>query len=134
MEFFILDDICPKENFICKNGKCLEASKICDSHNDCGDNSDETTICSGLISIVMQKWKSFQFKNIFQCSSPNFVSNIFILPGAICSFHPGLCELSKNRTHIAIGDLFDGVMNKGILNYKEYFEYLRLTTNIELDE
>ena len=44
------DDICPKNNFMCANGKCVKASLICDSNNDCGDNSDETTVCSGFVA------------------------------------------------------------------------------------
>ena len=28
--------------FQCKNGKCITKWQICDSRNDCGDNSDES--------------------------------------------------------------------------------------------
>jgi len=38
--------ICPRDYFLCANEKCLEASKICDNQNDCGDNSDEGKLCS----------------------------------------------------------------------------------------
>ena len=42
-----LADICPTEKFQCSNDKCLNASRLCDGKNDCGDNSDEGTICTG---------------------------------------------------------------------------------------
>ena len=41
------DDSCPRENFLCANENCLDASYLCNGKNDCGDNSDEGTICSG---------------------------------------------------------------------------------------
>ena len=44
---FIEPYSCPKEEFLCANKKCVEASNICDGNDDCGDNSDENTICSG---------------------------------------------------------------------------------------
>ena len=28
--------------FQCNNGKCIYKTNICDFHNDCGDNSDES--------------------------------------------------------------------------------------------
>ena len=42
-----IDRICPSQNFLCANDKCLAAYYMCDGNNDCGDNSDESTICSG---------------------------------------------------------------------------------------
>ena len=45
--FFLPDEVCPRDHFVCANGKCLTKSKICNSVDDCGDNSDEGTICSG---------------------------------------------------------------------------------------
>ena len=42
-----LEHICPKENFVCANGKCLDAGLICNGYDECGDNSDESTVCSG---------------------------------------------------------------------------------------
>ena len=43
----LLADICPREKFLCSNEKCLNASRLCDGNNDCGDNSDEGTVCTG---------------------------------------------------------------------------------------
>ena len=35
--------ICEKiKRFQCKNGKCIDKNYICNSRNDCGDNSDES--------------------------------------------------------------------------------------------
>ena len=47
---FIQPGICQNDNFLCANDKCLEASYMCDGNDDCGDNSDESTICSGNIN------------------------------------------------------------------------------------
>ena len=47
-----LADGCPRESFLCSNHHCLNASVLCDGKNDCGDNSDEGTICSGTILII----------------------------------------------------------------------------------
>ena len=38
---------CEDDNFLCANDQCVVASNMCDGKDDCGDNSDETTICSG---------------------------------------------------------------------------------------
>ena len=45
----LLDKSCPKHHFICGNGNCLRPSVICNGRDDCGDNTDEGTICSGKI-------------------------------------------------------------------------------------
>lgn len=39
--------ICANDHFLCANGKCVVASHMCNGNDDCGDNSDESTICSG---------------------------------------------------------------------------------------
>ena len=46
-KLIFLDKSCPKHYFICGNGKCLKPTEICNGRDDCGDNSDESTICSG---------------------------------------------------------------------------------------
>ena len=48
-----LADMCPRENFLCANEKCVNASYLCNGKDDCGDNSDEGTICTG---------KNFEFE------------------------------------------------------------------------
>ena len=40
---------CANDHFLCANNQCVVASNMCDGKDDCGDNSDETTICSGNI-------------------------------------------------------------------------------------
>ena len=47
--FILLDHICPKNYFLCANGECLDQRLICNGNDDCGDNSDESTVCSGNI-------------------------------------------------------------------------------------
>lgn len=33
--------LCSHNEFRCKNGYCINETLVCDSENDCGDNSDE---------------------------------------------------------------------------------------------
>ena len=49
LQLIVIDKRCPKNNFICGNGKCLRPTELCNAKDDCGDNSDEGTICSGKI-------------------------------------------------------------------------------------
>ena len=56
-QLIFLDKKCPKNYFICGNGRCLTPTEICDGRDNCGDNTDEGTICSG-------KTRNF----IFDCS------------------------------------------------------------------
>ena len=46
---FATDGVCSKNDFLCANDICASASVVCDGKDDCGDNSDEGTVCSGLI-------------------------------------------------------------------------------------
>ena len=32
---------CESSEFKCSNGKCIRSTRQCDTHDDCGDNSDE---------------------------------------------------------------------------------------------
>ena len=43
------DKKCSLEGFPCSNGACIPRSFMCNGIDDCGDNSDETTVCSGNI-------------------------------------------------------------------------------------
>ena len=42
---------CPRNQFTCQNNRCVAESKTCDGINDCGDYSDETTLCKGKFAI-----------------------------------------------------------------------------------
>ena len=33
---------CPRDQFQCKNRKCISKNNLCNWSDDCGDNSDET--------------------------------------------------------------------------------------------
>ena len=56
---------CPSSFFLCSNKKCQSPSTMCDGVDDCGDNSDETIGCNGmLISLIVAK--SFTFRNPIQ--------------------------------------------------------------------
>ena len=43
------DKECSLGGFPCSNGACIPGSFMCNGIDDCGDNSDETTVCSGNI-------------------------------------------------------------------------------------
>ena len=64
--------MCPRDNFTCANGNCLEISKMCDSYNDCGDNSDEGTICSGHIIINRKIFNSCYIHITIKISKEHF--------------------------------------------------------------
>ena len=49
LHFIRIDHVCSRNNFVCANGKCLDSTHLCDGKNDCGDSSDEGTICFGKI-------------------------------------------------------------------------------------
>ena len=46
--FASLGTKCPSHAFLCANNKCISAEKVCDRKSDCDDNSDESTICTGM--------------------------------------------------------------------------------------
>ena len=48
VEFF-KPESCPKDQFLCSNGRCLDPLLLCNGKDDCGDDSDESTICSGTL-------------------------------------------------------------------------------------
>ena len=45
----ITDDSCSLGGFPCANGLCIPEHFMCNGRDDCGDNSDETTVCSGTL-------------------------------------------------------------------------------------
>ena len=40
-EYQTTPNICTYDQFVCDNGNCLGKESVCDSYNDCGDESDE---------------------------------------------------------------------------------------------
>ena len=60
----------PNDHFICANKKCLPASLMCNGKDDCGDNSDETTICFSNLLITY-------FTKIINLNSVTDESNIW---------------------------------------------------------
>ena len=93
--YYIVENNCPRDNFTCANGNCLETSKMCDSHNDCGDNSDEGTICSGHIIINRKILNSSVFIRYY---SYNLIQTLISLChniGSICSFDASFCEANN---------------------------------------
>ena len=45
--FICIANYCDKKKFLCANGNCIPKNKLCNGYDDCNDNSDETTICTG---------------------------------------------------------------------------------------
>lgn len=43
---FNTDHLCKRNEFKCKNGRCVSVDLICNSQNDCYDNSDENFCCT----------------------------------------------------------------------------------------
>ena len=90
------DDVCPRDHFICANGKCLAKSKICNSVDDCGDNSDEGTICTGK---KLEKIRALCIEKPFLWPMNISISII----GAMCSFDSALI-MQSNGKHISEKD------------------------------
>ena len=40
--------VCSTHEFLCANEQCVPLTWTCDGEDDCGDNSDETTSCTGM--------------------------------------------------------------------------------------
>ena len=40
---------CPLNHFRCSNQRCVQENVVCDGKNDCGDYSDESEGCYGII-------------------------------------------------------------------------------------
>ena len=38
---FLIDNVCGPGQFHCDNQRCIGNQKVCDTHDDCGDGSDE---------------------------------------------------------------------------------------------
>ena len=84
------DGVCSRDDFLCANDKCANASNVCDGKDDCGDNSDEGTVCSG------------NFNPIFLIFINNVKSITRILPllfynlGSLCSANVDSCRDETN--------------------------------------
>lgn len=47
---------CSLRQFKCKNGKCVQMAWVCDSEDDCGDNSDEAECNGKARENILQKY------------------------------------------------------------------------------
>ena len=48
---------CLPNQFRCDNQNCIPRSDLCNSRNDCGDNSDENQNCNGDYMIDTKIWQ-----------------------------------------------------------------------------
>ena len=46
---------CESSEFKCSNGKCIRSTRQCDTHDDCGDNSDEQNCGMYIMGFVSKK-------------------------------------------------------------------------------
>ena len=54
---------CPGDDITCDNGRCIKKDWLCDSDNDCGDDSDELGCRESYLAT-----KGILFFNLFTCS------------------------------------------------------------------
>ena len=59
MQFYLHLGSCDLSQFRCNNGKCIEKEFICDSNNDCEDNSDESQTDGALCGKLNYSFSSY---------------------------------------------------------------------------
>jgi len=84
---------CPKDNFKCRNGKCLPLSFFCDGSDDCGDSSDEPPDTCGNRTTCIQDHiyckHGYCSENKWRCEQP-----YSCLDKEFC-YNDGICTMDK---------------------------------------
>ncbi|KAK6624765.1 hypothetical protein RUM44_011625 [Polyplax serrata] len=74
-----LSEECMKNEFICRNGKCLEQDKVCDGIFDC-DNGDDEDKCHEILKCTSPTW--------FKCNDGQCLSSLMFCDGEYdCADH-----------------------------------------------
>ena len=55
----LMESNCHRKHFTCTNKRCANASLVCDGTDDCGDNSDETIGCTGMLILIIKNQVEF---------------------------------------------------------------------------
>ena len=61
-------------DILCKNGRCVNSSSVCNYYNDCGDNSDEFG-CSKFVLCIPHRIDAAQTKHNYAFLKDEVLSN-----------------------------------------------------------
>jgi hypothetical protein len=64
---------CAHDSWLCKNGTCIKKDRVCDTHRDCPDGSDEDDFCHSIIC----------GSNKFHCQTGECISKSMVCDGVL---------------------------------------------------
>lgn len=108
--------------FLCKNGECIDSSKVCDSVKDCKDRSDEPkkecgkTVLNLRPLLTKAPLPLTQIKFIYDFSSSLLISFFFQFPvvwnegNCVCQRSFCLCPVQRGSVYVCIVNGFKQLM------------------------